>query len=94
MDNNHTERAIRPVVLGRKNWLFCWSEMGAETLAIMQSLISSCVLQGVNPTQYLRDVLDKIETVPNKDIRTLIPREWARIYLPELEKNKGIENSL
>jgi len=94
MDNNHTERAIRPVVLGRKNWLFCWSEMGAETLAIMQSLISSCVLQGVNPTQYLRDVLDKIETVPNKDIRTLIPREWARIYLPELERNKGIENSL
>jgi len=76
IDNNHTERAIRPIVLGRKNWLFCWSELGAETVAIMQSLISSCVLQGINPTEYLNDVFERISDVKTKDIRTLIPREW------------------
>jgi len=88
IDNNHTERAIRPIVLGRKNWLFCWSELGAETVAIMQSLISSCVLQGINPTQYLRDVFDRISEVKTKDIRTLIPREWAKVYLPKIEEKK------
>lgn len=88
IDNNHTERAIRPIVLGRKNWLFCWSELGAETVAIMQSLISSCVLQGVSPTQYLKDVFERMGDVKTKDIRTLIPREWAKIYLPEIEKKK------
>lgn len=88
IDNNHSERAIRPIVLGRKNWLFCWSELGAETVAIMQSLISSCVLQGVNPTQYLRDVFERMSEVKTKDIRTLIPREWAKVYLPEIEKKK------
>jgi len=90
IDNNHTERAIRPIVLGRKNWLFCWSELGAETLAIMQSLISSCVLQGISPTQYLRDVFERVSEVKTKDIRTLIPREWAKEYLPKIEeKNKS-----
>ena len=39
IDNNHTERAIRPLVLGRKNYLFCWSELGAKHVAIIQSLL-------------------------------------------------------
>lgn len=88
IDNNHTERAIRPIVLGRKNWLFCWSELGAETVAIMQSLISSCVLQGINPTQYLKDVFERMSEVKTKDIRTLIPREWAKVYLPQIEEKR------
>ena len=87
IDNNHTERAIRPIVLGRKNWLFCWGEVGAETLAILQSLISSCVMQGINSTQYLKDVLERMTEVKAKDIRTLLPREWKLHYLPKIESN-------
>ena len=84
IDNNHTERAIRPIVLGRKNWLFCWSEVGAQTLAIIQSLISSCVIQKINPREYLKDVFERISDVKTKDIRTLIPREWKLHYSKEV----------
>ena len=77
MDNNHTERAIRPIVLGRKNWLFCWTEIGAQSLAIIQTLISSCVLQGVSPTDYLNYIFEHIDAITNKNVRNYIPREWA-----------------
>ena len=49
MDTNHLEREIRPIPLGRKNWLFCWTELGAEHVGIIQSLISTCKLHDINP---------------------------------------------
>lgn len=54
MDTNHLEREIRPIPLGRKNWLFCWTELGAEHVGIIQSLISTCKLHDINPHTYCR----------------------------------------
>lgn len=48
IDTNHLERALRPVPMGRKNWLFCWSEVGAEHVGVIQSLVTTCRLQGIN----------------------------------------------
>ena len=50
IDTNHLEREIRPIALGRKNWLFCWTEVGADCVGIFQSLLSTCRLQGIDPT--------------------------------------------
>ncbi len=49
IDTNHLERALRPIPMGRKNWLFCWTEVGAEHVGKIQSLIVTCRLQGINP---------------------------------------------
>jgi hypothetical protein len=49
IDTNHLERALRPIPMGRKAWLFCWTEVGAERVGIIQSLISTCVIHGVDP---------------------------------------------
>jgi transposase len=64
IDTNHLERALRAIPMGRKNWLFCWSECGAEQVGIIQSLLVTCKLHGVNPYEYLVDVLQRIETHP------------------------------
>ena len=80
LDTNHVERSLRPIPMGRKNWLFCWTEMGAEHVAIIQSLIVTCRLQGVNPYQYLLDVLQRIAVHPNSRIEELTPRNWKRLF--------------
>ena len=76
IDNNHSERQIKQLVIGRKNWLFAGSEGGAENAAILFSLIVSCKLAGVDPFAYLRDVLMRIHTHPTERVQDLIPREW------------------
>ena len=48
-DTNHLESALRPIPMGRRNWLFCWTELGAEHVGIIQSLITTCKLQAVDP---------------------------------------------
>lgn len=52
MDTNHLEREIGPITLGRKNWLFCWTELGAEHVGLIQSLISTYKLHRINPNIY------------------------------------------
>ncbi len=64
LDTNHLERAIRPIALGRKNWLFCRTELGARYVGIVQSLLALYRLQGVDPYVYLMDVLQRIDTHP------------------------------
>ena len=76
IDTNHVERALRPIPMGRKNWLFCWSEEGARCVGILQSLIISCQMQEVDPYTYLVDVLQRIDTHPVIDIHLLTPRLW------------------
>ena len=80
LDTNHLEREIRPIPLGRKNWLFCWTELGAEHVGIIQSLISTCKLHGVHPYTYLIDVLQRISTHPNSRIEELTPRLWKEKF--------------
>lgn len=76
MDTNHVERALRPQAVGRKNWMFHVTEVGARYGAIFYSLIQSCVISGVNVTEYLVDVLQRIETHPATEVHLLTPRLW------------------
>jgi transposase len=80
MDTNGVERALRPIPMGRKNWLFCWSELGARAVGILQSLVSSCKLQGVDPYVYLVDVLQRIDSHPAQDVHLLTPRLWKENF--------------
>ena len=75
-DTNHLERALRPIPLGRKNWLFCWTELGAEHVGIIQSLITTCKLHDLNPYTYLVDVLQRISQHPASEVADLTPRRW------------------
>ena len=76
IDNNHSERQIKQLVIGRKNWIFCGSENGARNAAILFSLVVSCKLHGVDPFAYFRDVLMRIHTHPTGRIAELTPRHW------------------
>jgi transposase len=80
IDTNHLERTLRPIPMGRKNWLFCWTELGAERVGQIQSLIATCVLQGVDPYAYLVDVLQRIATHPAARVFELTPREWKERF--------------
>lgn len=87
IDNNHTERTVRPLVLGRKNYLFCWTEIGAEKVAIIQSLLISCQIQGVAPWEYLNDVLLRVSTHPASKVAELTPRNWKMLFSAEARAN-------
>lgn len=76
LDTNHLEREIRSIPMGRKNWLFCWTELGAEHVGLIQSLISTCRLQGVNPHMYLTDVLQRVSEHSASHVEELTPRVW------------------
>jgi transposase len=80
LDPNHLEREIRAIALGRRNWLFCWTEVGAQHVGIIQSLLASCRLQGVDPYVYLVDVLQRIDTHPAFDVHLLTPRLWKQHF--------------
>jgi transposase len=80
MDTNHLERAIRPIAVGRKNWTFCWTEIGAKYVGVIQSLISTCRVHGIDPYTYLVDVLQRIDTHLAKDVAWLTPRLWKERY--------------
>ena len=84
IDNNHSERQIKQLVMGRKAWLFAGSENGARNTAILLSLIVSCKLAGVDPFAWLRDVLSRIPTHPADRIGELIPREWKKRFAPQI----------
>ena len=76
IDTNHLERTLRVIPMGRKNWLFNWTEVGAEHLGNLQSLLTTCRLHDINPMTYLIDVLQRIDTHSDQDIIQLTPREW------------------
>lgn len=76
IDTNHLERSLRPIPMGKKNWLFAWTEIGAERVGIIQSLLVTCRLQGVDPYTYLVDVLQRISEHPASRVIELTPRVW------------------
>jgi len=80
LDTNHLERQIRPIALGRKNWMFCWTEVGAEAVGIFQSLLSTCRLHAVDPYAYLVDVLQRVDDHPMSDVAELTPRRWKERF--------------
>jgi hypothetical protein len=76
IDNNRSEQQLRPIAIGRKNWLRHDAESGGQVAAILSSLIASCRRHKKNPFDYLRDVLSRIATHPAKKIRDLTPVRW------------------
>ena len=76
IDNNAVENAIRPIALGRKNWLFVGSQQAGERSANLMSLIESAKLMGHDPWAYLKDVLQRIPTTLQRDLQTLLPHHW------------------
>lgn len=88
IDSNAIEREFRPVAIGRKNWLFCASEVGAESSAILYSLIASCRLANVDPWDYLTDVLERISEHPAARINELFPCNWTALIEREKTAQK------
>ena len=80
IDTNHLERALRVIPMGRKNWLFNWTEVGAQHVGIIQSLLTTCRLHGVDPYTYLVDVLQRIDLHPDRDVEALTPRRWKELF--------------
>jgi hypothetical protein len=78
IDNNKAERAIRPLAIGRKNWLFAGSHNGGKRSAVIYSIIETCKMQDINPFEYLTDVLARIPNTLQKDINQLLPYHWKK----------------
>lgn len=76
LDNNVAERGIRPLTIGRKNWLFVGSEDGGRASATILSLVQTCRNLGINPQEYLEDVLRRIMGHPARQIHELLPDIW------------------
>ena len=83
VDNNPAENAIRPLALGRKNWLFVGSEQAGERAAVLMSLIESAKLNGHDAWAYLKDILTKLPTWPNSRLAELLPHRWTPPSKPE-----------
>ena len=75
--NNHLENQIRPWAVGRKGWLFAGSELAGQRAAMVMSLVQSAKLNGHDPWVYLRDVLERLPTHPNRSIDELLPHRWT-----------------
>jgi len=82
IDNNIAENALRPIALGRKNYLFMGSDEGGRRAAILYSLVRSCERHGLNAWDYLRDVLTRISSHPASRIDELLPHLWKPATQP------------
>ncbi len=71
-----SERSIRPLTIGRKNWLFFGSDKGGQAAATVLSLIQTCRNLGINPSEYMEDVLMKIKNT--HDLEALLPQNWKK----------------
>jgi len=85
IDNNAAERAMRPVALGRKNWLFTGSDNGGKTAAVLYSLVASAKRHGLDVFAYLRDVIARISDHPSNRLEELLPDHWKLAHMPTEE---------
>ena len=72
IDNNPVENIIRPIAIGKNNWLFAGSERAGQRAAAIQSLLGTAKLNGLDPTVWLTETLDKLPTWPNSRIDELL----------------------
>jgi transposase len=82
IDNNLVENAIRPIAVGRKNYLFAGSHEAAQRAAMIYSLLATCKLHNINPYYWLRDVLENMHRYTTENIEGLLPQNWKK--LPEV----------
>lgn len=78
IDNNQVENAIRPTAVGKKNWLFIGDAESGDRCAILFTLVECCRRRGINPFDYLRDVLTKLPSATNWNIHQLTPDNWQK----------------
>jgi hypothetical protein len=76
IDNNAAENAVRPLAVGRKNWLFVGSQQAGERAAVVLSLIESAKLNGHDPWTYLKDAFERLPTLKHRDLAQLLPHNW------------------
>jgi transposase len=80
IDNNPVENIIRPIVLGRRNWLFTGSERAGQRAAAIQTLLGTAKLNGLDPAAWLRETLEKLPTCLNREIDSLLPLRTHAIH--------------
>jgi transposase len=78
IDNNPVENAIRPLAIGRKNYLFAGSHDAAQRSAMVYSLFATCRLHNINPYEWLRDVLERMHLYTTTNIANLLPQNWKK----------------
>ena len=79
VDNNLVENAIRPTAIGKKNWLFFGSEAAGTRNAVVFTLVQNCRMHGVNPEEYLKDMLERLPRMTNQDdLNQLTPLNWKK----------------
>lgn len=76
LDNNVAERAVRPLAIGRKNWLFVGNEVGGEAAAIILTLVQSCRALKINPREYLEDIMRRLMAHNAQKLYELLPDKW------------------
>ena len=79
IDNNPVENSIRPVAIGRKNYLFAGSHEAAQRSAMLYSFMGTCKLNGINPTMWLTDILKRIASHPINRVAELLPHNWQPV---------------
>jgi transposase len=89
IDNGESERALKPVAIGRRNWLFAGSDNGGKTAAVLMSLCATCKVWNIDPFAYLRDVLDRVSTHPMSRIEELLPDRWKPLEATGSPGRKG-----
>jgi transposase len=77
IDNNHTERSLRGIAVGRRNWTFVGSDRGGKTMAVLRSFVTSCELAKVDPFVWFQDVLTRIAECSIQQLDDLLPHRWA-----------------
>ena len=82
IDNNHTERSLRGIAVGRHNWLFVGSDRGGATMAVLRSFVSTCELVKIDPFAWFQDVLSRIGEHSIKKLDELLPHRWAAARVP------------
>ena len=79
-DTNQVENKLRDTKLGQRNWLFAWTEIGAEHTGIMNAMFATCWMQGVDARAWLTDVLLRIDSHPASRAGELTPRRWKELF--------------
>jgi transposase len=79
LDNEACERALKPVAIGRRNWLFAGIDKGSHTAALLMNMCTTCKNLRIDPQAYLRDVLDRISTHPARRVEELLPDRWQAL---------------
>ena len=79
IDNNPVENTIRPVAVGRKNYLFAGSHEAAQRAAMVYSLFATCKLHNINPYHWLKDVLERMPFYTTSNIEELLPQNWVKL---------------